>query len=123
MYPYQRNLTISGRFWLGPLNGAVILSEPNDLISIIPGVKEFDFQSTSFDIHRDFTFQERLDLSKKAKFYWDRHYEVSKQLVSKCIFAATNHSYSLSLHGIASGLKVRITDEARKAKYWLRLDK
>jgi hypothetical protein len=123
MFPYQRNLTISGRFWMGPLNGAVVLSEPNDFIGIIPGVTEFDFQSTGLAIRRDFTFQERLELSIKAKFYWDNHFDNSKILVSKRISEVTNHSYTLSLNDMAVGLKVRITDEARKAKYRLRLDK
>ncbi len=82
MYPYQRGKTVSGRFWLAPLNGCVLISE--GLIS------DFDFPGVI--AYRDFRFKERTlaerkALASSAKRFWDYQYLLTRAL------SKTNHKH------------------------------
>lgn len=45
MYPFQRSVTFSGRFWHAPLNGCRLFSEPGVCTKNIPGVIETDYSA------------------------------------------------------------------------------
>ncbi|MEM6338707.1 MAG: hypothetical protein AAF673_02120 [Pseudomonadota bacterium] len=70
MYPFQRKLgTFSGRFWQAPLNGAILLSEPNRYIGIIPGIIESDLVNIETIISKKFS---RKEISQTSITYWNK---------------------------------------------------
>lgn len=71
MYPNQRSLALSGRFWHGPLNGCPILSEPNVFCGVIPGVVEWNFDRKTIE---NAAITSRHDLVQAAASYWSGKY-------------------------------------------------
>ncbi|MGY3213773.1 hypothetical protein [Mucilaginibacter sp. HD30] len=70
MYPFQRGVTFSGRFWHAPLNGCYLISEKSLYSADIPGVIETDYSVE--DITNSVKNADVPDiLSKKALQYWD----------------------------------------------------
>jgi hypothetical protein len=123
MYPFQRDLTISGRYWHAPLNGAYVLSEPNFLASSIPGVLETTYENDFDEVISNITIESRNELQKKSKIYWDENYRDSLQIVgNKLNFKYTfnskfRFSYFLSIIVNYPG------NMLRELRYKLRLDK
>lgn len=84
MYPFQRDITFSGRFWHAPLNGCYLFSEPGLYTKEIPGVIETNYiveniLSQSAE-HNDFD-----NLQKIAIHYWDEKNKKHKELVHSLI--------------------------------------
>lgn len=70
LYPFQRKLgTFSGRFWQAPLNGAMLLSEANRFIGVIPGVYETDLVNIDLDVRRKYS---RDDIADASICYWNQ---------------------------------------------------
>ena len=69
MYPFQRDVTFSGRFWHAPLNGCSVFSEPGLYSTKIPGVIETDYSIEDIDkkIAKNI---DRIALQNKAKEFW-----------------------------------------------------
>jgi hypothetical protein len=70
-YPTQRRMNlISGRYWLGPLNGCVVLSQEPSLPTTVPGLVFSPFRChTDVDV-RDRT---RASLAMEACEFWTRY--------------------------------------------------
>ena len=69
MYPFQRNVTFSGRFWHAPLNGCYVFSEIGYYTNIMPGVIETDYSIE--DIKSKIVVTEDILLLKqKAVIFW-----------------------------------------------------
>ena len=83
MYPFQREVTFSSRFWQGPLNGCLILSEPGGLTKQIPGILETDFDMSEIKRIKKLNIQERMHLKKQATDFWENHFESHKLLLSR----------------------------------------
>lgn len=84
MYPFQREITLSGRFWHAPLNGCLLFTERSIFSQEVPGVKETDYTSwlTSPPLGR--VAQARLQ--RKAHEYWHGRF-VSAQIEVKALIA------------------------------------
>jgi hypothetical protein len=74
MYPFQRDVTYSGRFWLAPLNGCFLISEQGLYTREIPGIIESNY--TFLDIKNKINAElDKTELKEVAKKYWDKQYE------------------------------------------------
>ncbi|MBN8787801.1 MAG: hypothetical protein J0I84_11980 [Terrimonas sp.] len=79
MYPFQRALTFSGRFWHAPLNGCAIFSEPGLHTRSIPGILETDYSAG--DILDKFkTLKNRQQIQENAISYWQEKWNEVKKL-------------------------------------------
>lgn len=83
MYPHQRNLTVSGRFWQAPLNGTFVLSEPNEITNGIPGVIQTDYNQDLTVYKKSISTEQHIQLEEAAKLFWDNQYEYALELVSR----------------------------------------
>lgn len=80
MYPFQREVTFSGRFWHAPLNGCFLFSEPGLYSQTIPGVIETDY--TVEDISDKLNQQmSSFELQKEAQEFWNKQNEVTLMYV------------------------------------------
>lgn len=70
MYPFQRDVTYSGRFWHGPLNGCVIVSEPSRFAGVIPGTIVSDFDAIDADV-LDMECGDRQATQNDAIHFWE----------------------------------------------------
>jgi len=70
MYPYQRNRTISGRFWHAPLNGALLLSEAGSLDLPIPGVLHVPELPSPAELERLLSRHDADAVARQAQAYW-----------------------------------------------------
>lgn len=81
MYPFQRNVTFSGRFWHAPLNGCVLLSEPGLYTQMIPGVIEVDYSDDSV-IEMVSASVMNSDVQNQSIEFWNKHNDDFKKVVS-----------------------------------------
>lgn len=80
MYPFQREVTFSGRFWQAPLNGCFLFSEPGLYSQKIPGVIETDY--TIKDINNKLNqMTSSLELQQKAKQFWENQSNITLSYV------------------------------------------
>lgn len=95
MYPFQREVTFSGRFWHAPLNGCTLLSEPGYFTLSIPGIVETDYSPE--DIKAKTRIKpDRGNVQEKAIKFWE---EQNKRTLSfaestLCIIKRNNYSAS-----------------------------
>lgn len=91
MYPFQRDVTYSGRFWHAPLNGCQLFSEPGLFANIIPGVIETDysFEDLSQKI-KTAAVTDRQAVQTNAIAYWNKENEKTRQLVTASLSAQKN---------------------------------
>jgi uncharacterized protein Usg len=80
MYPFQREVTYSGRFWQAPLNGCFLLSEPGLYTKEIPGIIETDYSHSDIETKIN-TSHDRQLLKKEAKDYWEKQYDMTLSYV------------------------------------------
>lgn len=80
MYPFQRDVSISCRFWEAPLNGCVLISEPSLYSKTFPGIIETDYSETSIKSIIQ-SLPNRTDVQKQAIEFWDRESSKTKELV------------------------------------------
>lgn len=66
MYPYQRGRSLSGRMWQGPLQGCMVLSEPNTNVYGCPGV----FETSSFANAFETTNINPHEIAREATDFW-----------------------------------------------------
>lgn len=69
MYPFQREVTFSGRFWHAPINGCSVVSEPGLYTKKIPGIIETDYLPENIDSNLS-SLEDRKDIARKAQQYW-----------------------------------------------------
>lgn len=81
MYPFQRNITFSGRFWQAPLNGCYLLSEPGLYSHGIPGIIETDYSLNDIKLKLETKLESRKRLILEAKNYWKANNEKLKGLI------------------------------------------
>jgi hypothetical protein len=83
MYPFQRELgTFSGRFWQAPLNGAILLSEPNRYIGTIPGIIESDLVNINSSIKKKFS---REEISESSVIFWNKKTSDVEEITTKIL--------------------------------------
>lgn len=76
MYPFQREITFSGRFWHAPLNGCFLFSEPGLFSQKIPGVIETDY--TEKDIIGKLNQKmSSFELQNEAKEFWENQSNIT----------------------------------------------
>jgi hypothetical protein len=80
MYPLQRNVTFSGRFWQAPLNGCYILSEPGLYTQLIPGVIETDYSISDITEKTKLSF-DREALQKESQEFWIKQNSITSEYV------------------------------------------
>ena len=81
MYPFQRQTTFSGRFWHGPLNGAIIISEPGAYTVDIPGVYNSDLTPTNVSsIVESCNFKSET-IQEESIVYWNSHTKKLEEIV------------------------------------------
>jgi hypothetical protein len=80
MYPFQREVTFSGRFWHAPLNGCSLLSEPGLYTSFIPGVIETDYSIEDIEKKTAIKF-DRIILQKQAREFWIKQNNETKSII------------------------------------------
>jgi hypothetical protein len=96
MYPFQREVTFSGRFWHAPLNGCMVFSEPGLYTLKIPGIIETDY--TEEDIKKKLAIEiDRLALQKEAKKFWQSEFQKTIGIVSNAKIVATNENNLLKI--------------------------
>lgn len=70
MYPHQRGVSLSGRFWHAPLNGCQLISEPSIFSGKIPGVISSDYAQNPAAVLLQNPV-DRLKLANDAAAFWD----------------------------------------------------
>jgi hypothetical protein len=99
MYPTQRDVTFSSRFWLAPINGCTLISEPGLFAKEVPGV----VVSTAFKS----SLAARCDATQ-ARDYWRKWGEESRTLIRDQTHRSGETSMRLSTR-ILSGVSDYIT--------------
>ena len=114
MYPFQRDVTFSSRFWQAPLNGCTLLSEPGIYASVFPGIVETDYSEDS--VEQVFkTTPDRLLVQQTAIKYWDEQYTITYKIVNDCL-QATSFRGSKSVSKSLTYYKHAIINVIRKIK-------
>lgn len=88
MYPFQREVTFSGRFWQAPLNGCTLYSEPSYYAGQIPGVEVFeslDDLVRATEQQQKRTLPERTELKSRASNFWDAELAKTSQIVGETL--------------------------------------
>lgn len=80
MYPHQRGVSLSGRFWHAPLNGCQLISEPSIFAGAVPGVVRNDYAQNSAEGFFPGTVN-RYQLANEAAAYWEDAYASLKAIV------------------------------------------
>jgi hypothetical protein len=95
MYPFQRDITFSGRFWQAPLNGCSVFSEVGLYTSKIPGVVETDYSIG--DIERKIKSEvDRIELQKEANEFWTKQYATTLGLVVPTFVMLKDKGFNLN---------------------------
>lgn len=71
MYPFQREVTFSGRFWQSTLNGCFLFSESGLYSKSIPGIIETDYTIEDIQNKMVSVKTSREQLIKDAREYWN----------------------------------------------------
>jgi hypothetical protein len=97
MYPFQREVTFSGRFWHAPLNGCCLFSEPGLFTQKIPGIIETDYSFADIGIK----IEERIDrkkVQKKAIEFWEYQKMITLEYVrSTLVGIFEKHKFNASI--------------------------
>lgn len=112
MYPFQRGVTMSGRFWHAPLNGALLLSEAPVPEMNPPGllVRGLDYESIwDLDGHDHV----RSELQKRAYNYWDDRFKYARGRVGGRLCTA-----SVQGTGVQVQAPVRKVLRDRAWRFW-----
>ncbi|MEP6746255.1 MAG: hypothetical protein ABJB86_00945 [Bacteroidota bacterium] len=80
MYPFQRSVTFSGRFWHAPLNGCQLFSEPG-VCTFIPGVIETDYSFEDIEQRIKSPLADKQQVRQKALAFWNGENEKIEKLV------------------------------------------
>jgi hypothetical protein len=80
MYPFQRDVTFSGRFWHAPLNGCYVFSEPGFYCKKIPGVIETDYSIEDIE-KKTSVIIDRIALQNEVKEFWLKQNDATLALV------------------------------------------
>lgn len=84
MYPFQRDVTLSGRFWHAPLNGCSVFSEKGLYTTKIPGVIETDY--TVDDLEKKTIINvDRFALQLEAIEFWNKKNADTLSLITKIL--------------------------------------
>ena len=94
MYPFQREVTISGRFWHAPLNGCSLLSEPGLYTQKIPGIIETDYSINDITkkIERN---SDRKTLQKESQEFWEKQYRITLGYVTSTLSILRNNHFTV----------------------------
>lgn len=94
MYPFQREVTFSGRFWHAPLNGCFLLSEPGLFTQKIPGIIETDYSINDIKNKTEGNF-DRKTLQKESQEFWKKEYSITLGCVTSTLgYIRHNHFYA-----------------------------
>jgi hypothetical protein len=88
MYPFQRDVTFSGRFWHAPLNGCYLFSEPGLYTQLIPGVIETDYSIEQIRQYMLSCFNRNI-LQKTAIEFWKTQNNHLQSLISPTLVLMT----------------------------------
>lgn len=105
MYPFQRDVTFSGRFWQAPLNGCSVFSEVGLYSSKMPGVIETDYSIEGLD-RKIKNKVDRIALQKKATEFWTKEYEKTLALVVPTFMIMKDKGFNLNNFCVYSRISV-----------------
>lgn len=121
MYPFQRHVTISGRFWQAPLNGCLLLSEAPPPSGEIPGVAVVQYADDGHLqelLHRD---HDRTALQAEASQFWYEHFLSVKQAVSEALLSSQDSDPFSSWRKVIALRSAQPRDRLKKIAQDLRL--
>ena len=95
MYPFQREVTFSGRFWHGPLNGCVVLSEHGLFTRTIPGIVETEYRISEIERLSEI-FYDRYELQSQSIMFWNKQFEVTLNLVKPTLILIGKNTFTIS---------------------------
>jgi hypothetical protein len=106
MYPFQRNVTFSGRFWHAPLNGCYLISEAGLYSQKVPGIIETNYTIDDIKAKIQFT-QSKTELQSLAIRFWDERYLDVKLIVLETIKTNVFVKRSPTLKGLIIFYKLK----------------
>jgi hypothetical protein len=122
MYPFQRGLTISGRFWQGPLAGCLIFSECTLHDELLPGVSETNYENFSNLVEYSTQVQPQA-LQELARIYWDKKFKLTLEKFDSHIEGSGREANPpRSARTSFRSINTRMWNRIRELKYRLRLD-
>lgn len=92
MYPFQREVTFSGRFWHAPLNGCFLLSEPGLYTQKMPGIIETDYSINDVTKKIEGNF-DRKTLQKESQEFWEKQYRITLGYVTPTLSFIKNNNF------------------------------
>jgi hypothetical protein len=95
MYPFQREVTFSGRFWHAPLNGCILLSEPGMYAGKMPGVIETDYSIEDIVRKTAGNFN-RKEMQEEAVVYWENQNSITRGYAEPTLLMIKDNNFSLS---------------------------
>jgi hypothetical protein len=105
MYPFQREVTFSGRFWQAPLNGCSVFSEVGLYTSTIPGVIETDYSIG--DLEKKLNHEvDRISIQKEAKEFWINQYKKTLSLVEPTCLILKDRGFNINNFLVYTSLSV-----------------
>jgi hypothetical protein len=90
MYPFQREVTFSGRFWHAPLNGCYLLSEPGLYSGKIPGIIETDYSIEDISRKTAGSFN-RKEMQVEALAYWENQNSITIGYIKPTLMMMENN--------------------------------
>lgn len=84
MYPFQREVTFSGRFWHAPLNGCYLFSEKGLYTSQIPGVVETEYNVDDI-MGKISKLGDNVRLQRSAIDFWNQQNSKIASIVEICL--------------------------------------
>ncbi len=114
MYPDQRGRFVSGRFWLGPINGCLMYTEAILPHQEIPGVYYFDYQKLRFPKE----LQQSRNLALEARVFWTQSTKSAFEIIKNANLRKRHHNFALLTISSAFGL-IRLVK--RYWKFYLKL--
>jgi len=116
MYPFQREVTISGRFWQAPLNGCLVMSEPSLYADGLPGVASFETVTDVLALANNTDRPSSVAIAREASAFWRQCWDDSLRLV-RSLVPTSAAARSTSLRPGSSRLIARTFDRARRLRH------
>ena len=113
MYPFQRAISFSSRFWQAPLTGCKLLSEPG-IYDSIPGVVVTDYTPASIDQLKGSNYN-RQQVQQEAIEYWNQQLQLTTKAVKQS-FTENSVNNSLSITKLLVLLRYKTINTIRK--FW-----
>lgn len=96
MYPFQRKVTFSNRFWIASLCGCPLISEKGLYTKKLPGVIETDYTDGDYEQIINEIVIDREQLRQEAIAFWEKENEATLSYLKPSFNLVKRRKYSLS---------------------------